>query len=139
MDQSSSGSTNSEDKPIKDAPSGRNGDARGIDPNDSANQRMIADRLLAALASGNLENLAQARRAFIKETPVQTSKDITLKKPKLVKNAAPTKPDNVIAFEPPSDLEAQLERRTAPRAYDASFINVDEFRREEEELRNAEA
>src|SRR6266404_8426340 len=139
MEQSSSGSTNSEDKPIKDSPSGRNGDARGIDPNDSANQRMIADRLLAALASGNLENLAQARRAFIKEAPVQTSKQTTPKKPKLVKKAAPTKPDNVIAFETPADLEAQLERRTASRGHDASFVNVDEFRKKEEELKNAEA
>src|SRR5262245_47853352 len=40
-------------------------DALNLD--DSANQHMIADRLLAALASGNLDNLAQARQAFLKE------------------------------------------------------------------------
>src|SRR6266571_940663 len=138
MEQSSSGSTNSDDRPIKDSPSGRNGDARAIDPNDSANQRMIADRLLAALASGNLDNLAQARKAFIKEPPVETPKQRPPKKPTLVKTASP-KPTNVVAFEPPADLEAQLERRSAPRAFEESFVDVDEFRKEEEELKHAEA
>ncbi len=123
MEQSSSGSTNSDDRPIKDSPSGRNGDARAIDPNDSANQRMIADRLLAALASGNLDNLAQARKAFIKEAPVETPKQRPPKKPTLVKTASP-KPTNVVAFEPPADLEAQLERRSAPRAFEESFVDA---------------
>src|SRR5215831_6104161 len=65
MEQSSSGSTNSDPKKINNSDSDR--EARSADAYEAPYQRMVADRLLAALASGNLEHLAQARRAFIKQ------------------------------------------------------------------------
>src|SRR4029453_13512975 len=52
---------------------GKNGNA--VDSKDPNNQRMIADRLLAALASGNLDHLAQAREAFLKEAPAAKKKE----------------------------------------------------------------
>ena len=49
------------------APRGRNGNSGPNDSRGPSSQRMVADRLMAALASGNLEHLAQARRAFLNE------------------------------------------------------------------------
>src|SRR4029077_19107436 len=68
------------------APSGRGSDSEA-DAKDESSQRMIADRLMAALASGNLEHLAHARQAFLKQ-------------------------DGAEVKQFPADLGAQLERRS---------------------------
>jgi hypothetical protein len=49
------------------APHGRNGNAGSSDAKDASGQRMVADQLMAALASGDLKHLAQARHAFLNE------------------------------------------------------------------------
>ena len=74
MEQSSSHPPNSDPDQKRNLP-GKNGDA--VDSKDPANQRMIADRLLAALASGNLDHLAQAREAFLKDAPAAKKKQPT--------------------------------------------------------------
>src|SRR5262245_56491880 len=68
MEHSSSQPPKSDPEQSNNLSSRRNGDAPS-DAKESANQRMIADRLMAALASGNLDHLAQARQAFLKEAP----------------------------------------------------------------------
>ena len=50
MEHSSSGSTNSDPKQVN-ASAGENNDTRPADANDVNNQRMVADRLLAALVN----------------------------------------------------------------------------------------
>ena len=118
MEQSSSGPQNSDPKTSSPS-SDRNGDDRAA--KDSGNQRMVADRLLAALASGNLDHLAQAREAFLKEStssrksPPPTPKRETAPP---VRRERMTQPPPFASddFEIPSDLEARLERRTAPRS-----------------------
>jgi len=137
MDQPSSGSTNLENKQIKDSTPGRNGDAGRIDSNDPANQRMVADRLLAALASGNLEHLAQARQAFIK-SPGDQKKESQREPLQSTAPVATSVPRRSPA-EDTADLAAALERRSAPRTVEHAFVAVDELRKEEEELRKAEA
>src|SRR5882672_5206233 len=49
------------------APRGRNGHSDSGDLKDSASSRMVADQLMAALATGNLEHLADARQAFLNQ------------------------------------------------------------------------
>src|SRR2546421_4889340 len=141
MEQSSSGPQNSD--PKKSSPSSdRNGDDR--DAKDSGNQRMVADRLLAALASGNLDHLAQAREAFLKESTSSrksappTPKRETAPPVRRERMMQPSPVDND-AFEIPSDLEARLERRAAPRTDENLFAPVDELRQVEEEITRAEA
>src|ERR1051325_9416238 len=131
MEQSSSGSPNSEGKRSK---------SPATDSKEPANQRMIADRLLAALASGNLDNLAQARQAFLKQAPVpaHTEAAPSHQSPAQVEES-PVDFTKYAAKRAPLDLEAQLERRSTPRTSDHSFVPVDELRKEEEELRKAEA
>src|SRR5436853_494308 len=135
MEQSSSGSTNSKSKEVNEPAQGRNGEAGRIDSNDVNNQRMVADRLLAALASGNLEHLAKARQAFLKQVPGDKNKEVH---PRSSNAPTPMKPIEPATKETPSDLEASLERRTAPRTAEHDFVAVDELRKEEEELRQAE-
>ena len=136
MEQSSSGSTK-ENKQINDAASGRNGDAGRIDSNDPANQRMVADRLLAALASGNLEHLAQARQAFIKQSPVEKKKDSARASSQTTAPVRMNVPHQSSAEEA-ADLAAALERRTATRTVEKAFVPVDELLKQEEELKKAE-
>ena len=136
MEQSSSGSTK-ENKQINDAASGRNGDAGRIDSNDPANQRMVADRLLAALASGNLEHLAQARQAFIKQSPVEKKKDSARAASQTTAPVRMNVPHQSSAEEA-ADLAAALERRTATRTVEKAFVPVDELLKQEEELKKAE-
>src|SRR2546425_3119381 len=135
MEHSSSGSTNSDHKQVN-ASAGENNDTRPADANDVNNQRMVADRLLAALASGNLEHLAKARQAFLKQVPGDKNKEVH---PRSSNAPTPMKPIEPATKETPSDLEASLERRTAPRTAEHDFVAVDELRKEEEELRQAEA
>src|SRR2546430_12405395 len=137
MEQSSSGSTK-ENKQINDAGRGRNGDPGRIDSNDPANQRMVADRLLAALASGNLEHLAQARQAFIKQSPAEKKKD-SQREPLQTTAPVHTNMPQQSAAEETADLAAALERRTSTRTVEHAFVAVDELRKEEEALRKAEA
>ena len=82
-------------------PSGQNGSSGKNGANDPSGRRMVADHLMAALASGNLENLAHARQAFLNEG-----------------HAAPSQPR--------ADLEAQLERRTKARSLEQSFAPADD-------------
>ena len=100
------------DPDMNSAPSGRNGDSGANDAQDPSSQRMIADRLTAALASGNLEYLANARQAFLNE-------------------------DYADPEQSPADLEAQLERRSKARAF-AEAVAADDLRAEEEALKQAE-
>src|SRR5436853_4152257 len=108
MEQSSSGSTNSKSKEVNEPAQGRNGDAGRLDSNDPANQRMVADRLLAALASGNLEHLAQARQAFIKQSPAEKKKD-SQREPPQTTAPVPTRVHQP-SVEDTADLAAALER-----------------------------
>ena len=115
---------------------GKNGDsAKSKDP---ANQRMIADRLLAALANGNLDHLAQAREAFLKEAPAPRKKEPAPPKPGPAKDRVPEARKEVVREAAP-DLASLLDRRTASRSPGHSFAPVDELRKEEEELKRAEA
>src|SRR5882762_6684760 len=95
------------------SPRGRNGNAGPRDSKDPSSQRMVADRLMAALASGNLEHLAQARQAFL--------------------NEGDTEPEQTSA-----DLAAQLERRSQARPLEPAVIADDDLRTEEEALKQAE-
>ncbi|MGZ8846203.1 MAG: hypothetical protein ACXW3C_07040, partial [Pyrinomonadaceae bacterium] len=122
--------------------SGRNGDL-SIESKDSANQRMIADRLMAALASGNLDHLAQAREAFLKQPPPAKKRERASEPATQAKDRAPVptraaETRKEIARDKPEDLEALLERRTTPRTSDHLFAPVDELRKEEEELNRVE-
>src|SRR5882672_1534813 len=64
MDQSSMPPKSDADQ-ISKSPVGRNGDADAKDAADASSQRMVADRLLAALSGGNLESLAKHGRLFL--------------------------------------------------------------------------
>ena len=66
MEQSSSQPPNF-DPDKSTAPRRRNGNAGPNDAHGPSSQRMVADELMAALASGNLDHLAQARQAFLNE------------------------------------------------------------------------
>src|SRR5947207_3217372 len=114
MEQSSSGSTK-ENKQINDA--GR------IDSDDPANQRMVADRLLAALASGNLEHLAQARQAFIKQSPIERKKD-SQRAPSQASAPVRTSAPQPSSAEKTADLAAALERRMVARTGENAFVAV---------------
>ncbi|HEX3227847.1 MAG TPA: hypothetical protein VHQ95_02715, partial [Pyrinomonadaceae bacterium] len=134
MEHSSSYPPNSDPDRKRNLP-GKNGNAESKDP---ANQRMIADRLLAALANGNLDHLAQAREAFLKEAPAPTKKDPAPSKSKPVKERVVESRKEVVREAAP-DLASLLDRRVTPRSPEHSFAPVDELRREEEELKRAEA
>ena len=95
------------------APGGRNGDSGTNDANDASSQRMVADRLMAALASGNLDHLAHARQAFLNE-------------------------GHADAGQSPADLAAQLERRSKAGALEQAIVADDDLRAEEEALKQAE-
>jgi len=95
------------------APRGRNGDSVSGDAKDPSNRRMVADQLMAALASGNLEHLADARQAFLNQGDSGYEQS-------------------------PADLEAQLERRSGARAFEQALIAKDELRAEDDELRAEE-
>src|SRR5262245_45407123 len=94
--------------------SGRNGDARVNDSRETGNQRMIADRLLAALSSGNLDHLARAREAFLQQSPTAQNNEAPAEKPRQAKaHVPPAIPESVARLA--VDLEDVLERRSAPR------------------------
>src|SRR5437870_7054514 len=62
--------------PPKDPKTDSKASERALKPHDgegAAGPEMVADKLLAALASGNLEYLEQARQAFVAEPRVETS------------------------------------------------------------------
>src|SRR4051812_21629679 len=135
MHQSSSGSTSSENKQ-----NNKSNKADAFDETDesaeSGHQRLITDRLLAALASGNLDNLAQARKAFLKQDSADAERDRVRDF-----HPAPGEPGKKMphsASEAPFDLEGKLERRSTGRL-DQSSRRVDDLRLEEEDLRRAEA
>jgi hypothetical protein len=89
---------------IGKSPRGSNGAADSNDANEASSQRMVADRLLAALSGGNLEHLAKARQAFLKQDSADSRQDDV---------ATKQRPANVREF--PADLAAQVEgqaRRT---------------------------
>jgi hypothetical protein len=90
-----------------------NGNSAATDAKDASSQRLVADQLLAALASGNLENLAHARQAFVKD-------DVT----------------EVKQF--PNDVEVQLERGSISRSTEDPVVSEDDLREEEEALKKAE-
>src|SRR5437870_8870888 len=77
---------------------------------DAIDPRLIADSLLSALSSGNLEQLEHQREALVKESRANPNRGRQL-----------------------PDLAAQLERRTAARKIEASAIAEDPLRKEEEE------
>src|ERR1044071_8293123 len=125
MEQSRLGSTTSESENMN---SGAN--ERKAEQEKSADQQLVADQLMAALASGNLDHLAQAREAFLKKSPAE---------PKAARQTT-------ISSEPPApvsdrvaDLELSLERRATPRGAEHQFVAVDQLRQEEEELERVEA
>ncbi len=72
---------------------------------------MVADQLMAALASGSLEHLADARQAFLNQ-------------------GDPGSGEN------PADLAAQLERRSGARAFE--HVAVNELRAEDDSPRAEE-
>jgi len=72
------------------APRGRNGHSGTNDVKNSSSQQMVADQLMAALASGNLDHLADARQAFLNEGHT---------------NAEPSR----------ADVEGRLELRSNPK------------------------
>src|SRR5438552_537542 len=94
------------------APRGRNGNGGTNDARDPSSQRMVADRLMAALASGNLEHLAQARQAFLNEGPQPNQS--------------------------PGEVEPQLERSSSARAFEPAAVAGNDLRAEEEALKQAE-
>jgi len=111
MEQSSSKPPNFDADPIGNLPRSvsPNG-STGADDND-LNERLIADRLLAALSGGNLVHLEDARKAFVKQEP--TEQEL-------------------------ADLAAQLERRSTLRETGRAVVSDDQLRKEEEALKRAE-
>src|SRR5258706_4609121 len=90
-------------------PRGRNGSSGTNDVKDPSSQRMVADQLMAALASGNLEHLADARQAFLNEGRT---------------NAEPTG----------ADLETRLDRRSKTKEFVAAVVVADDLRAEAESV-----
>ena len=131
MEHSTSGSTNSDSKEINKS----HGEARS-DAQEQPTQRMVADRLMAALANGNLDHLAQARRAFLKQPAAHRHLE-----PRPSSSVTASQGDEIIGppNHPPADLAASLERRSGPRRTEHDFLPVDELRRIEDELHHAEA
>ena len=101
MEQSPLGSTTSEPEKI-------NGTVNDHKPRQdkAADQQLVADQLLAALASGNLDHLAQAREAYLKQS-TETPREAPQTKPI-------TEPP-ATARTRPADFEEQIERPTTPR------------------------
>src|SRR6478735_704423 len=96
MEQSSLGSTTSESEKS-------NGSVREHKPDmdKSADPQLMADQLLAALASGNLDHLAQAREAFLKQSsdsPKQAAEPKVSSQPPA---PAPQRPAGWILSAPP--------------------------------------
>src|SRR6478736_4817810 len=122
MEQSSLGSTTSESE-------NSNGSVREpkADMDKSADPQVMADQLLAALASGNLDHLAQAREAFLKQS---SDSPKAAAEPKVSSHAS--------APQRSADLEASLERPAKPRNVEHQFAAVDQLRQEEDELRRVE-
>src|SRR5215813_3032526 len=112
MEQSSLQPPNSDPDQKSKISSGKNGDPETIDPKDSGNPRVIADRLLAALASGNLDHLAQAREAFLKQAPTARKRETFAETSRPAKETRITQDFSV---EIPPALETLLERRAKPR------------------------
>src|ERR1051325_3024790 len=102
MEQPTSGSTNQEDKQTGKSANRRN-DVLASDQ-DSSNQRMVADRLLAALANGNLDNLAQAREAFLKQAPKPVEFADNIRAVEVERNTAADEVDHKDSFSPPPPL-----------------------------------
>src|SRR3954467_9389259 len=102
MEQSPLGSTSSEAEQIN-SPDGA--PAPSTEHDDTSDQRQAADRLLAALASGNLDHLAQAREAFLGHPPAEGKKE---PRPRCSEPPAES-------FSVPADLSASLEHRAGPR------------------------
>src|SRR5258708_26263715 len=96
-----------------DTPRGRNGDSGPDAVKDPSSQRMVADQLMAALASGNLEHLADARQAFLNEGHAGSPQSA-------------------------ANLEAQPERRSRARGFEHVSAANEELRAEEEALRHAD-
>src|ERR1700737_1601996 len=93
------------------APHGRNGNAAANDTKDSSSHRMVADQLMAALASGDLQHLAQARQAFLSDGPAEST---------------------------PANLDAQLTQRSNNRPAEQTVVGEVDLSAEEESLKQAE-
>src|SRR2546428_478433 len=102
------------DKPSSRIPNSNDFAVPANTKDDLIDPRLIADSLLSALSSGNLEQLEHAREAFVKESP-HSDRDRQM-----------------------PDLAAQLERRFIGRKIEASAVSADSLRKEEEELQRAE-
>jgi hypothetical protein len=132
MEQSSSGSTNSDPNKINN--SAAEGDVRSSEAHEPPNQRMVADRLLAALTSGNLEHLSQARRAFLKQPPADRKRE-----PRPPSSMPSPADEMVPAKHTAADVTGSVERGSASRRAAQDFLPVAELQRIEDELRQAEA
>jgi hypothetical protein len=129
MDQSSMPPKSDADQ-LSNSPVGRNGDANAgaKDATNASSQRMVADRLLAALSGGNLESLANARQAFLKQRTTEPKESVAAPKQRSAENKR---------F--PADLEAELELRSMARSTNQMTVPGNDLRKEEEDLKKAEA
>src|SRR6185369_10305733 len=100
MEQSPLGSTTSEPEKINGSVNDRN-----AEQDKPADQRLVADRLMAALASGNLDHLAQARAEFLKSSSAA---------PKEVPQSRLSSESPAPVRQHPVNLAASIEHRAAP-------------------------
>src|SRR6266576_1443660 len=124
MEQSPLGSTPSETEKINTHESAS---ARSAEDNLS-DQREVADRLLAALASGNLEHLTQAREAFLAHSPA----------PQKQAPHPPAPENQPIRESQPTELTSTPAPRSVLRHVEQSTGAADQLRAEEQELRRVE-
>src|SRR5207253_1278313 len=103
------------DKPSSQTPNSNDVALPANVKDDAIDPRMIADSLLSALSSGNLEQLEHTREALVKESRTNIDRDRRL-----------------------PDLAAQLERRNLARKSEAAPVAEDSLRKEEEDLHRAE-
>src|SRR5213075_1291184 len=125
MEQSPLGSTTSDPENVSG-----NAQDRNAAQDKPADQRLVADRLLAALASGNLEHLAEAREEFLK-----SSSRAPKESPHSRLSSKPSSPTS----QQPVNSSASTEHRAAPDSAEQPFVAADQLRQEEEELRRVEA
>src|SRR5436190_49393 len=121
MDQPSSQSPNSDLKPAR-----HGAGSNGAEIDDAGNQQMIADRLMAALTGGSLDQLADAREAFLQQSSgAREKKQTEATTSSRKRQAAPPAED----FSIPHELERHLEHRPARRSSaEVGFAPVDELR-----------
>src|SRR5215510_15273754 len=132
MEQSSLQSSNS--PPNQKNRRDTNGD--DVEAKELADQRTIADRLLAALAGGNLDHLARAREAYLQQPSTVTNRDSG------PDSLGPVECVTAIKIEAEPEIiivETVLDSPAAPLLPIDSLAAADVIREEEEELNRAEA